>query len=68
MGLVTKSLFKDTFKEKDEYDGLEIDENIIKKQNKSLLKKYKGFFKICDPREKIILLIGSLNIKMNNQN
>ena len=62
--LSPKAYSKDTFKEKDEYDGLEIDENIIKRQNKSLLKKsIKDFLKICDPREKIIFINRILKYK-----
>lgn len=62
--IYSKAYSKDTFKEKDEYDGLEVDENIIKNENKSLLKKsIKKFLKICDPREKIIFTNRILKYK-----
>ncbi len=60
----SKAYSKETFKEKDEYDGLEIDENIIQRQNKILLKKsIKEFLKICDHREKIIFINRILKYK-----
>ncbi len=52
---VDKAFSKETYKEKDEYSNLEIDENLINKENKILLKKsINNFIKTCNLNEKSI--------------
>ncbi len=59
-----KTFSKDTYKENNEYDGLEIDENLIQRQNKVLLKKSViDFLKHCNQREKIIFNSRILKFK-----